>query len=104
MLVFCVDLLERIPPVLLAEESRFVERSKYPFFDESFGLLCPCTTGATGGAVSLLRFLPYFFFVVVVVSTGVVVVVAVAVEADWVVVACVNEFMRKLCFFQVILK
>lgn len=92
--------------MLLAEESRFVERSKYPFFDESFGLLCPCATGATGGAVSLLRFLPYFFFVVVV-SRGVVVVVGVvdvAVEADWVVVARVNEFMRKLCVFDILLK
>jgi hypothetical protein len=31
-------------------------------------------------------------------------VVDVAVEADWVVVARVNEFMRKLCVFDILLK
>jgi len=96
--VFCADLLERMPPeavaVLLPEEGRFVERSKYPFFDDEFDLLCTCATGATGGAVSLLRFLPNFFFVVVSKDVDVVVV---AVEADWVVVARVNEFMGILC-------
>jgi len=68
--VVCADLLERIPPeavaALFPEEGRFVESSKNPFFEEAFDLLLvPCETGATGGAVSLLRFLPNFFFVVV---------------------------------------
>ena len=82
--MFCADLLERIPPEALAvaalfpERVRFVESNKNPFFDDEFDLLFPCATGATGGAVSLLRFFPNFFFVVVS-SAAVVVVVVVAV-------------------------
>ena len=83
--VFCADLLERIPPeavaALFPEKLRFVESNKNPFFDDEFGLLCPCVMGATGGAVSLLRFLPNFFFVVVS-NDVVVVVVAVAAGTD----------------------
>lgn len=97
LVVLCADLLERIPPeavaVLLPEEIRFVERSKNPFFDDEFDLFCSCGTGAAGGAVNLLRFLPNFFFVVV--SNDVEVdAVVVAVEAGWVLFArVVNEFI-----------
>ena len=78
--VFCADLLERMPPEAVAAE-RFVESNKNPFFDDEFDLLFPCVALTTGGAVSLLRFLPNFFFVVVS-EDEVVVVVAVAARAD----------------------
>ena len=69
-----------MPPEADAEV-RFVDSNKNPFFDDEFDLLFPCVALTTGGAVSLLRFLPNFFFVVVS-DDEVVVVVVVAAGVD----------------------
>ena len=65
-------------------------------------MVLPCGTGATGGAVSLLRFLPNFFFVVVsnvAVAVVVVLLPLVAFGADGAEIR-VDELMRRLALSQ----